>query len=157
MATYVILSKLQPGAYADPREFKSLAATVSQQIREECPGVVWKESFATMGRFDVVDIVTVVFIKICSERDESKRFLAWHDRNLFNTLKRKQQFGKNSMASFMIGCGFKCTLQFLVFDFSSMFDDVDLFNDDLMCHFVQSLTVSTKDTLTLHLFKIRAI
>lgn len=57
MATYVILSQLQPGAYADPRDFKSLAATVSQRIREECPDVVWKESFATMGRFDVVDIV----------------------------------------------------------------------------------------------------
>lgn len=34
-----------------------LASTVSKKIKSECPGVVWKESFATLGRFDVVDIV----------------------------------------------------------------------------------------------------
>ncbi|GBC61007.1 GYD domain-containing protein [Desulfonema ishimotonii] len=57
MATYVILSKLSAGAFSDPGEFKGMAATVSEKIRNECPGVTWKESFATMGRFDVVDIV----------------------------------------------------------------------------------------------------
>jgi uncharacterized protein with GYD domain len=30
---------------------------VTEKIKTECPGVVWKESFATLGRFDVVDIV----------------------------------------------------------------------------------------------------
>jgi len=30
---------------------------VSEKIKKECPGVTWKESFATFGRFDVVDIV----------------------------------------------------------------------------------------------------
>jgi len=37
--------------------FCFLAATVSAKIRSECPGVTWKESFATLGRFDAVDIV----------------------------------------------------------------------------------------------------
>lgn len=57
MQTYVILSRLSPTAFRDPKEFKQLAATVSEKIKKECPGVTWKESFATMGRFDVVDIV----------------------------------------------------------------------------------------------------
>ena len=58
MTTYVLLSELQPGSFADPGDFKDLAADVSECIREQCPGVHWKESFATMGgRCDVVDII----------------------------------------------------------------------------------------------------
>ena len=57
MATYIILSRFSPDAFREPKEFKGLAAAVSSKIKRECPGVVWKDSFATMGRFDVVDIV----------------------------------------------------------------------------------------------------
>ena len=57
MPTYVILSRFSPEAFGDPKEFKQLAAAVAEKIKTECPGVVWKESFATLGRFDVVDIV----------------------------------------------------------------------------------------------------
>ena len=57
MATYVILSRFSSEAFGDPTEFKPLAAAVTEKIKTECPGVVWKESFATLGRFDVVDIV----------------------------------------------------------------------------------------------------
>jgi uncharacterized protein with GYD domain len=57
MAAYVILSRFSPEAFADPQAFKKLAATVSQHIKEQCPAVRWKESYATTGRFDVVDIV----------------------------------------------------------------------------------------------------
>lgn len=57
MQTYVILSRLSPTAFRDPKEFRQLAAGVSDRIKKECPGVTWKESYATMGRFDVVDIV----------------------------------------------------------------------------------------------------
>ncbi len=57
MKTYVILSRFSPEAFRDPKDFKTLASTVSKKIKSECPGVVWKESFATLGRFDVVDIV----------------------------------------------------------------------------------------------------
>jgi uncharacterized protein with GYD domain len=41
MATYVMLSRISPEAVKDPKHFKDLAKTVS----------------ATLGRFDVVDIV----------------------------------------------------------------------------------------------------
>lgn len=57
MATYIILSQLTPDALTDPKEFKELAENVSEKIKQECPGVAWKHSFATMGRIDVVDIV----------------------------------------------------------------------------------------------------
>lgn len=57
MATYVILSRFSPEAFRDPKEFKKLADAVSARIKSECPGIRWKNSFATMGRFDVVDVV----------------------------------------------------------------------------------------------------
>lgn len=57
MATYVILSTLSPNAFKDPNELKQLAATVAEKIKAECPAVTWKDSFLTLGRFDVVDIV----------------------------------------------------------------------------------------------------
>jgi uncharacterized protein with GYD domain len=57
MAIYVVLSRFSPEALRDPRDFKKLAETVSSKIKSECPGIRWKESFATLGRFDVVDVV----------------------------------------------------------------------------------------------------
>ena len=57
MAIYVILSRISPEAFSDPFEFKKIAEAVSSKIKAECPGVVWKESYATSGRFDFVDIV----------------------------------------------------------------------------------------------------
>ncbi len=57
MAAYIILSRFSPEAFRNPKDFKKLAEDVSAKIKNECPGVRWKDSFATMGRFDVVDIV----------------------------------------------------------------------------------------------------
>lgn len=57
MAIYVVLSRFSPDAFRDPKEFRQLAETVKQKIKTECPGVIWKDSYATLGRFDVVDVV----------------------------------------------------------------------------------------------------
>lgn len=57
MAIYVILSRFSPDAFTDYSEFITIAETVSQKIKSECPNLVWKESYATLGRFDVVDVV----------------------------------------------------------------------------------------------------
>jgi uncharacterized protein with GYD domain len=57
MATCVILSRFSPEAFREPQDFKKLADAVSSKIKRECPGVRWKNSFATLGRFDVVDVV----------------------------------------------------------------------------------------------------
>jgi uncharacterized protein with GYD domain len=57
MSTYVVLSRFSPEAFREPGEFKQLAEAVSRKIKSECPGVSWKQSYATLGRFDVIDIV----------------------------------------------------------------------------------------------------
>ena len=57
MPTYIILSRFSPEAFRDPKEFRKLADAVTTKIKTECPGIHWKNSFATTGRFDVVDIV----------------------------------------------------------------------------------------------------
>jgi uncharacterized protein with GYD domain len=57
MPTYIILSKLSSDAFQDPKEFKKLADAVASRIRKQCPDVIWKQSFATLGRFDVLDVV----------------------------------------------------------------------------------------------------
>ena len=57
MATYVILSRFSTEAFAQSKDFKKLAEAVSSKIKKECNGVTWKQSFATLGRFDAVDIV----------------------------------------------------------------------------------------------------
>lgn len=67
MATYAILSRFSPNAFEDPKEFLKLAETVSKRIRKDCPAVVWKSSYSTMGRFDVLDIVE------CDEPDQIAR------------------------------------------------------------------------------------
>jgi len=55
MATYIILSRI--GHEAFMKDFKKIAAEVSGRIRKECPGVHWHGSYATLGQYDVVDIV----------------------------------------------------------------------------------------------------
>ena len=57
MATYVILSRVSPEAFRDPKDFKRMAETVVAKTKSECPNVVFKESYATLGRFDFIDIV----------------------------------------------------------------------------------------------------
>ncbi len=57
MDTYIILSKISAEAFRDPKEFPNLARKVADEIKAQCPKVVWKDSYATMGRFDVVDVV----------------------------------------------------------------------------------------------------
>jgi uncharacterized protein with GYD domain len=57
MAMYVILSRFSPDAFREPRDLRKLAETVSNKIKADCRGLEWRHSFATLGRFDVVDIV----------------------------------------------------------------------------------------------------
>lgn len=57
MATYVILSHISPQAFSKPSHFRHLAEKVAEETQKQCPGVRWKASYATMGRFDVVDVV----------------------------------------------------------------------------------------------------
>ena len=57
MATYLIFTKLGTESYESPKQFRELAERIAARIRAECPAVQWKDSYAVMGRFDVVDVV----------------------------------------------------------------------------------------------------
>ncbi|EPC00670.1 hypothetical protein L861_12820 [Litchfieldella anticariensis FP35 = DSM 16096] len=57
MAMYLILTRLEPTAVSDPAELKTIAETVKAKIKERCPSVDWKDSYATLGQFDVIDLV----------------------------------------------------------------------------------------------------
>jgi len=45
------------GSRRDPKDFKKLADDVSGRFQEGMPEVKWLYSFATLSRFDVIDIV----------------------------------------------------------------------------------------------------
>jgi uncharacterized protein with GYD domain len=57
MHTYIIVSRFSPEAFDNPKHFLELAEQVSKKIKQECPNVKWKDSYATLGRYDVVDVV----------------------------------------------------------------------------------------------------
>jgi len=57
MNTYILLSRVSPEAAKNPASFKELAQEVSKTIRRECPNIHWQDSFATMGPYDVVDVI----------------------------------------------------------------------------------------------------
>lgn len=57
MGTYVILSVISPEAFGNPKDFRKIADKVARLVKDECPNVKWKSSYATFGRFDVVDII----------------------------------------------------------------------------------------------------
>ncbi|HKU68171.1 MAG TPA: GYD domain-containing protein [Candidatus Baltobacteraceae bacterium] len=57
MNTYVILTKLAADAFRDPAEFPGIAKMVSEKIKADCPQVVWKESYAVTGTYDILDVV----------------------------------------------------------------------------------------------------
>jgi uncharacterized protein with GYD domain len=56
MPTYVVLSRFSPDAFREPSQFKVLAEQVSTQIKSHCPEVEWKDSYALLGGYDVVDV-----------------------------------------------------------------------------------------------------
>jgi uncharacterized protein with GYD domain len=57
MQTFIILTKFAAGAFEAPAAFRQASAELTERLKRECPGVHWKASFATLGRYDVVDIV----------------------------------------------------------------------------------------------------
>jgi uncharacterized protein with GYD domain len=55
--TYIILTKFAPGAFKTGAHFKQASAELTAKLKQECPGVHWKVSYATLGQYDVVDVV----------------------------------------------------------------------------------------------------
>jgi uncharacterized protein with GYD domain len=56
MATYVMLTKLSPGALARPGAVVELNRQVEERIKKECPTVKWAANYAVLGPCDYLDI-----------------------------------------------------------------------------------------------------
>lgn len=57
MYTFIILTRFSPATFEDQKKLRNIAIQVSKQIKKDCPGIKWKGSYATFGRFDMVDVV----------------------------------------------------------------------------------------------------
>jgi uncharacterized protein with GYD domain len=57
MHTYIILTRFSPATFEDQKKWRKIAVQVSKQIKKDCPGLKWKGSYATFGRYDLVDVV----------------------------------------------------------------------------------------------------
>jgi uncharacterized protein with GYD domain len=56
MATFIMLTRLGPGAAKSSDEVKRLEKAVDRKIERECPGVTWQANFAILGPYDYMDV-----------------------------------------------------------------------------------------------------
>jgi uncharacterized protein with GYD domain len=56
MTTYIMLTRLSPGALHSPRSLEELEQHVKEQIQTECPEVEWIHNYAILGDCDYLDI-----------------------------------------------------------------------------------------------------
>jgi uncharacterized protein with GYD domain len=56
MAVFIMLTRLSHEALRAPSSLSELSSVVSARIKEECSGVEWVSSYATLGPCDYLDI-----------------------------------------------------------------------------------------------------
>ena len=56
MNTFLMLTRLAPGAAPSPAALEHLEKNVMERIRSDCPGIEWRSNFAVLGPWDYVDI-----------------------------------------------------------------------------------------------------
>lgn len=56
MSTYIMLTRLSPGALTLPNSVEELNRNVEERIKRDCPEVKWVANFALLGPYDYLDI-----------------------------------------------------------------------------------------------------
>ncbi|MBE0596676.1 MAG: GYD domain-containing protein [Desulfuromonadales bacterium] len=56
MLTFVMLTRLSPGALHSPRSLEELEQQVKEEIQTDCPEVEWVHNYAILGDCDYLDI-----------------------------------------------------------------------------------------------------
>lgn len=56
MPTFIMLTRLAPGAVSSPPALEQLERQAMEKVRAECPSVEWVQGFAVLGPYDYVDI-----------------------------------------------------------------------------------------------------
>lgn len=56
MTTYIMQTRLSHEALKSPSSLESLEREVMERIRDECPDVIWKQSYVVLGPCDYLDI-----------------------------------------------------------------------------------------------------
>jgi uncharacterized protein with GYD domain len=56
MPTFIMLTRLAPGAVSSPPALEQLERQTMERVRSECPSVEWVHGYAVLGRHDYLDI-----------------------------------------------------------------------------------------------------
>ncbi len=56
MATFIMLTRLNPDAVRSPTGLEQLEREAMKRVREQCPDVKWLGSYAVLGPYDYLDI-----------------------------------------------------------------------------------------------------
>jgi uncharacterized protein with GYD domain len=56
MTTFVMLTRLHPGALESPASLEALEKDAMKRVDRECPGVKWIGNYAILGPWDYLDI-----------------------------------------------------------------------------------------------------
>lgn len=56
MPTFIMLTRLAPGAVSSPPALEQLERQAMERVRAECPSVEWLQAYAVLGPYDYLDI-----------------------------------------------------------------------------------------------------